>query len=46
MKKAVKRKPEKKRAQRTPKPDASQLALAAVERAIGGKLGDGIPKKR
>ena len=25
-----------------PPPDASQSALAAVEKAIGGKLGDGM----
>jgi hypothetical protein len=39
-KKTAKRKPTK----RKPAPDASQIALSVVERAIGGKLSDGIPK--
>jgi hypothetical protein len=40
------KKPKKKLAKRKPKPDSAQIALAVVERAIGGKLSDGIPKKR
>jgi hypothetical protein len=42
----AKKKPAKKSAKRKPKPDSSRLALSIVERAIGGKLADGIPKKR
>jgi hypothetical protein len=34
--------PKKKPATQKPKPDSSQLALSAVERAIGGKLSDGM----
>jgi hypothetical protein len=40
MKKPAKKKPERKPA-RKPKPDAAQIALAVVEKAIGGKLVDG-----
>jgi hypothetical protein len=36
----------KKVKRRKPKPDFSQQALSAVERIIGGKLGDGIPKNK
>jgi hypothetical protein len=46
MKKPTKKKAAKKPAKRIPKPDASQLALSIVERAIGGKLSDGMSKKR
>jgi hypothetical protein len=38
MKKSVKKKPVKK-VSREAKPDASQIALAVVEKAVGGKLG-------
>jgi hypothetical protein len=34
--------PKKKPSKRKPRPDSSQLALQAVERAIGGKLSDGM----
>jgi hypothetical protein len=38
MKKSLKSKPGKKKTTQKPKPDASQIALAAVEQAVGGKL--------
>jgi hypothetical protein len=41
--KARKSKAKKKR---PPNPDASQLALAAVEKLIGGKLSNGMKLKR
>jgi hypothetical protein len=41
MKKAKKKRPSK----RKPRPDASQTALAAVEKLIGGKLADGTHHK-
>ena len=37
--------PKKPKRKRKPRPDFSQSALAVVEKAIGGKLAHGIPKK-
>jgi hypothetical protein len=36
----------KPKAKKPPKPDASQIALANVEKIIGGKLADGMNLKR
>jgi hypothetical protein len=40
------KKVKKSKPKRKPKPDFSQTALSAVEKIIGGKLADGVPKKR
>ena len=42
----MKKKAKKSKQKKPPKPDASQIALANVEKIIGGKLADGMRLKR
>jgi hypothetical protein len=42
----MKKKTRTKAKKRTPRKDFSQTALSAVEKAIGGKLSDGMGKRK